>query len=405
MLPAAHENLIPLGVAPMEGVTGFAMRAFLYLASGTQALATPFLRVTATYPHRQLPRDFAPELTELKDVIPYELIPQLMAVESDDFLRATEFFPHATPFIELNCGCPSPTCVGKGAGSSLLRTADEFQDTVSTLAKALGPGRLAVKMRLGFAAADEFPALLAGIEKLALARLTIHGRTRPAGYKGQADWTWFALAAARATAPVYASGDIVDRQSFAAKLALAPAVKGAIIGRGVLRNPWIFQELTTGEAQDISPEALVLAVGSQALLQELALSQLSDLYALVKEGLLAEPCGTDAGRWRRVHDRLAQTLAGKDPLTVSRPILGRAKMLWSYLRSSLPPSCFEPRVLRAKSLDELLSGIRTVARDAGETLPLRHRGDLDWLYAGEGRKQEARPGGEQSQDERREQGV
>ena len=71
---------------------------------------------------------------ELKDVTRYALTPQLMAVEPADFLRAAELFPDGTAFIELNAGCPSPTCVGKGAGSSMLRVADEFHETVATLA-------------------------------------------------------------------------------------------------------------------------------------------------------------------------------------------------------------------------------------------------------------------------------
>ncbi len=386
----------------MEGVTGFAMRAFFSLASGVRAQATPFLRVTATYPHKQLPREFAPELTELSDVTPYQLTPQLMAVETDDFLRAASYFPHATPFIELNCGCPSPTCVGKGAGSSLLRVADEFHDTVGTLTRELGPGRLAVKMRLGFAGADEFPALLQGIENAPLARLTIHGRSRPAGYKGKADWTPMALATERSGVPVFASGDVVDRASLDARLAVAPRIAGALVGRGALRNPWLFQELAGAPAQ-LSPEALVLAVATQALLQEYGATRLDDLYGLVKEGLLLESCGTSENAWRRVYDRLSPR-APLD-LEVSKPVLGRAKMLWSYLRSSLPEGCFEPRVLRARTLTELLSGIDVVARAAGKSLLLRHRPDLDWLYAGEGRKQEAGPRGEQGQDEGREQSV
>lgn len=390
----------------MEGVTGFAMRAFFSLASGAPAQGTPFLRVTGTHPHRALPREFAPELFELKDVVPYRLVPQLMAVETDDFLRTAELFREAVPFIELNCGCPSPTCVGKGAGSSLLRVADDFHDTVRVLVRALGPGRLAVKMRLGFLAAEEFPTLLEGVREAPLARLTIHGRTRPQGYKGQADWRPMALATDRAAAPVFASGDVVDRKSLDERLAVAPRISGVLIGRGMLRNPWVLGELRDGAPARVQAEALVLAVAVQARLQEIAQEDAGALYALVKEGLLERTCGVDAERWRQVLGRL--TKAQPAALEGSRQILGRAKLLWSYLRSSLPEPCFEPRVLRARTLGELLSGIETVARQAsgpGGELTFRHRQDLDWLYAGEGRKQEAGPSGEQRQDEAGEQRV
>ncbi len=386
---------LPIGVAPMEGVTVFPMRAWFALASGPASQGTPFLRVTPTFPHKLLPRAFAPELGELKDVTPYALVPQMMAADADDFVRAADYFPADVPFVELNCGCPSPTCVGKGAGSSLLKDAALFHSTIESLARRLGPGRLAVKMRLGFAAAEEFPDLLAGIKAMPLARLTVHGRTRPMGYKGHASWSAIARAAETMDAPVFASGDVVCRASFAERTGRAPVARGVIIGRGALRNPWIFAELRTGGPTAIETGALLYALACHAILHELFASKLEVLYASVKDGLLLESCGTDRERWRHAYERLATMLYGTVPsleegelagrLPLSRPIIGRCKMLWNYLRSSLPPDYFEPTLLRSKDLGELLDGIlRLGPRD--RVLPLAHQGKWDWLYSGERRE-------------------
>lgn len=377
----------------MEGVTNFPMRLWLHLASAPAALATPFLRVTSTFPLRGLPPGFAPEIDGLRGEVPYVLVPQMMAAEADDFLRTADVFLAAVPFVELNAGCPSPTCVGKGAGSSLLRDADDFHRTVRRLAKELGPGRVAVKMRTGFHDDREFPGLIAGLADLPLARLTVHGRTRPDGYQGEARWDLIDLATRTCRAPVYASGDVVDVASLARRRQSAPLVAGTLVGRGALRNPWVFTELRRGDAVRISGAALLHAVAAYALLHELHAERFTDLLALVRARRLPEACGTDAAAWEAVY-RLAAAALGLsapdvdvDPLdgalALSRHTLGRAKLLWNYLRSSLPAAFFEPQLMRAPNLGALLAGIRRIWRAHGDdALPLTHQPSLDWLYAG-----------------------
>ena len=395
-----HLPALPIALAPMEGVTNFPMRAWLHLAAAPAALATPFLRVTATFPNaRGLPPGFVPELVELPSgERPYAVVPQMMATEPDDFLRAADLFlTRGAPFVELNAGCPSPTCVGKGAGSSLLQDPDDFHAFVRRLAAALGPERVAVKMRTGFAGDDELPRLVSGLAPLPLARVTVHGRTRPAGYKGLARWDLIEHTARLCRAPVYASGDVVDGASLAARLAQAPSVQGVLVGRGALRNPWVFQELRTGESVALTPRALLAAIAAYALLHELHAERADELVRLVRAGLLAAPCGTAAAAWEQVYRTAAAALGVAAPdlaagplegtLALSRHTMGRAKLLWNYLRSSLPTAFFAPQLMRAADLGTLLAGIRRLAAPELEApQPLRHEPGLDWLYSGSGRR-------------------
>ena len=64
---------LPASVAPMEGITTFPMRLWLSLASQPAAATTPFLRATKTFPERRLPVTYAPELFELRGVLPYTI--------------------------------------------------------------------------------------------------------------------------------------------------------------------------------------------------------------------------------------------------------------------------------------------------------------------------------------------
>ena len=390
--PTPGQELAALGLAPMEGVTVLPMRLWMHLASAPKSLATPFLRVTATYPSQELPRTFAPELTELRDAVPYQLVPQIMAADQADFVRIAPLFLRHTPFVELNCGCPSPTCVGSGAGSSLLRDADEFRSVIHGITSELGAERFAVKMRTGFKDDEEFTTLLSALSEHNLARLTVHGRTRPDRYKGYARWDLIELAANMAQAPVIASGDVVDIGSLAHRSKIAPSVKGTIIGRGALRNPWIFAELRTGAPVNLKFSTLKLALITHALLHELANTDMEGLFELAKTGLFLRECGTDEDRWLHVHDQLSHRLwpsaTGSitlhEPREVSRVTLGRLKMLWNYLRSSLPPPFFEPGPLRAGNLAGFLAGLSSAYEASGRPvdLYLRHAPEWDWLYSG-----------------------
>src|SRR5690606_20203418 len=116
----------------------------------------------------------------------YSLVPQFMACEPDNFLRAIELLPRDEKLpVEINCGCPTPNGAGKNAGSGVLRDPEYFGRMIERLASRVGAGKLAVKMRLGVDSPEEFPALCDEIAKLPLARLTVHGRTRKERYKGR----------------------------------------------------------------------------------------------------------------------------------------------------------------------------------------------------------------------------
>ena len=393
---AQHHPKLPLGIglAPMEGVTSFAMRVWFYLVSAPDSMGTPFLRVTDTFPHKTLPAAFAPELTLMGGQVPYRVVPQMMATETEDFLRTARYFPDHVPFVELNCGCPAPTCTGKGAGSSLLKDPSAFADMIGQLAEVLGPGRLAIKMRTGYHSADEFPCLLQGIKAVPLARLTVHGRSRPDRYKGHARWDLIQEAARTVSAPVMASGDVVDLGSYNALLQAAPAVQGLMIGRGALRHPWIFSELRSKQAISISREVLVHVIGTYVLLHELDITAPEKLHRCAQELFAEGSCGTSEDRWRKVFRVLTQALTegkalglgpeGEWPaIELVRNTIGRAKMLWNYMRSGLPEALFSPQILRSKNLTDLLVGIHRIAGQDGDAgLPIKHRPEVDWLYAG-----------------------
>ena len=370
------------GLAPMEGVSDLPFRLWASMASQPYLCSTPFLRVTETFPKKSIPRAYAPELNELQACVNYKLRPQLMASKTDDFIRIAEQVLEHSDHVDLNCGCPSPNAVGSSAGSSLLANVDGFRQFVETLCHALGPQKVSVKMRTGFNSHEEFEVLIDSIADLPIKHLSIHGRTRDQRYDGLNRWNMIFEAADRLPYPVLGSGDIFSSRHITPIRKHIQKLDSILVGRGALRNPWIFSELKTGKQVTISKETLRLSLACLGLLYVLSLRSEDQLFALIKEGHFVESCMDEEDQWRKLYHALCvasfKKLTPISELEVPHFVIGRVKMIWNYMRSSLPEEFFEPKILRSKSLSILLSSIKDVSEK--REISVGHQEMYDWVY-------------------------
>ena len=379
---------VQFGLAPMEGVTDFPARIWFCQTARPDFLWTPFLRVTDTFPGKTIPPLYCPEL---KGGGPVRVIPQLMATNAGDFVRAAELIlsehgaksTASDPFwVDLNCGCPSPVVVGGRAGSALLQDLDAMGRILDDAVTRLGAGRFSVKIRTGFASSDEFPAILAMLANRRLAQVAVHGRTRPERYLGHARRDLIQLAAENlAGIPVVGSGDICDLGTAHVATVAAPDVHAWIIGRGALRNPWIFDELRTGKSVTIPVQVITAAVQSFAWLHELYWNDGPQLLRLWNDGAFEDCAGIDPDRWHRLLERIS--VPGGAP---GRRACARTKMIWNYFRSSLPQGMRAGEILRATRLEDLVGAIEDLARSLQLTeFNLIYDSTWDWVYNGAGR--------------------
>jgi len=145
--------------------------------------------------------------------------------------------------IDLNCGCPVDKVTKDGSGSGLLKTPELMGEILANM-KAAVKIPVTVKIRMGWdhesINAEEITEIA---EAAGAAAITIHGRTRQQGYKGEADWSPIARAKARAKKiKVIGNGDIFCGPS-AEKLFGTTGCDGALVSRGTLGKPWIFEEI------------------------------------------------------------------------------------------------------------------------------------------------------------------
>lgn len=143
--------------------------------------------------------------------------------------------------IDLNLGCPAPVVWRKGAGGGLLRVPDRIDSILGALRDAVQV-RFTVKTRVGFESPEEFDRLLAIFQKHPLDLLTVHGRTVRQMYSGGVRHDLAALAARELKCPVLANGDIHSPDQ-SLQLIQSAGLRGVMIGRGAVRNPWLFGQI------------------------------------------------------------------------------------------------------------------------------------------------------------------
>lgn len=155
--------------------------------------------------------------------------------------------------IDINMGCPAKKVCNVWAGSALMRDAPLALRIVEAVVSACAPRGVPVtlKMRTGWCAAERNAVALAReAERLGIALLTVHGRTREQGYGGAAEYDTVAAVKAAVGVPVVANGDI-DSPEKAREVLRATGCDAIMVGRAAQGRPWIFREiahfLATGE--------------------------------------------------------------------------------------------------------------------------------------------------------------
>lgn len=144
-------------------------------------------------------------------------------------------------FIDLNFGCPVAKVVKKGGGSAVLRDLRKLESILRAVRAALRVP-LTIKIRTGWDAPSRNAveaAQIAGDEGVLW--VAIHGRTRTQGYEGLADWEYIAEVKSRSPVPIIGNGDIHSAAQAVERLR-SSRCDGVMIGRGSLKNPWIFRE-------------------------------------------------------------------------------------------------------------------------------------------------------------------
>ncbi len=142
-------------------------------------------------------------------------------------------------YFDLNCGCAVKKVIKTGAGAALLETPELLLEIVSVMVKKAGPGRVGIKMRLGWSREQSvYLDLAKPLAAAGIGWITLHPRTARQHFSGTADWQALKQLKAISFVPVVASGDLFTAED-AQECVQRTGVDGVMFARGALRDPAI----------------------------------------------------------------------------------------------------------------------------------------------------------------------
>lgn len=247
-----------LALAPMQRVTDYPFMKVISQYGNPDYYFTEYFRV---HIHSKLDATILKSIDDNPTQTP--IYAQLIGQDICALVRtAQELIKHPVKGIDLNLGCPAPIVCKKEAGGGLLKNLNKIDQILGNLRETIpAPFHFTVKTRVGYETSKEFDQLLTLFRQHEIDLLSIHGRTVKEGYKTPVHYKEVKKAVESMPCPVLANGNIVDVEtglSYQKKTGAA----GLMIGRGAIRNPWIFTQLRQAFAQ--TP---ICAITSQDLLE------------------------------------------------------------------------------------------------------------------------------------------
>lgn len=221
----------------MQDVTDLPFMRLMTRYGGADLYFTEYFRV---HPDSKLHPTILSSITENPTGRP--VIAQMIGNDIPSLVRtAKELQQHPVAAIDLNLGCPAPIVYKKCAGGGLLREPQRVDAILGALREAVTI-KFTVKTRLGFDDDAVFDALLPIFAKHSIDLLTVHGRTVAQMYRSEVDYDRIAQAVQTMPCPVLANGNVSSARK-AGEILQQTKAHGLMIGRGAIRNPWMFQQI------------------------------------------------------------------------------------------------------------------------------------------------------------------
>jgi tRNA-dihydrouridine synthase B len=235
-------HLLPnaLFVAPMAGVTDRPFRQLCKRLGAGYAVS----EMVTSRPELRDSLKTSRRLDHTGEVEPISV--QIAGTEPAMMAEAAVYnIERGAQIIDINMGCPAKKVCNVWAGSALMQDEDLALRIVAATVEAAAPYNVPVtlKMRTGWCQSQKNALRIAlTAQDAGVAMVTVHGRTREQGYKGQAEHDTVAAIKRALRIPVVANGDITSPER-AAEVLRTTGADAVMIGRAAQGRPWIFREI------------------------------------------------------------------------------------------------------------------------------------------------------------------
>ena len=253
-------------LAPMAGMTDTAFRRLVKRRGGCGLVVTEMVSSEGLVRGIDRTLEYA-EYTEEERPVSIQIFggdPEKMAAAA----QIVEGM--GADIVDVNMGCPVAKIAKHNAGCSLMREPEHAASVVRAMTRAVKIP-VTVKMRAGWDANEiNAPDLAKRIEDAGASAVAVHGRTAAQSYSGSSDWDLITRVAQGISIPVFGSGDCIEPSDLVEKI--DRGVSGVLVGRGALRNPWIFEQ-AAALRDGRSPRQITLAERGRFLLEYIELLQ------------------------------------------------------------------------------------------------------------------------------------
>ena len=226
----------PFVVAPMAGMTDTAFRRLVKRQGGCGLVVTEMVSSEGLVRGIDRTLEYA-EYTEEERPVSIQIFggdPEKMA----DAAQIVEGL--GANIVDVNMGCPVPKIAKHNAGCSLMREPEHAASVIAAMTRRVKIP-VTVKMRAGWNDQSiNAPELAKRVEDSGASAVAVHGRTAAQSYSGHSDWSLIDRVAESVRIPVLGSGDCIEPEDILARM--GTGVSGVLVGRGVLRNPWILAQ-------------------------------------------------------------------------------------------------------------------------------------------------------------------
>ncbi|HUQ30408.1 MAG TPA: tRNA-dihydrouridine synthase [Candidatus Paceibacterota bacterium] len=303
-------------MAPLADVTDPAFRALIAKCGRPDVFWTEFVSADGLYHMREIQKIPDAENPLMRDLqysaAERPIVAQLFSSKPDMMAYAAELVAKlGFDGVDINMGCPDRGIERQGCGAAMIKTPEVAVQVIEAARKASGLP-VSVKTRVGYnkESLDEWlPVLI----ETKLDALTLHLRTRKEMSLVPANWEYMkrAVEIRNRVSPgtlLIGNGDIKDVEDGRAKV-LASGADGAMIGRGMFGNPWVFAGRKTEDTPlaDKLAALLELAYGFEKL-------QPRKNFAILKKHIKAFVTGFDGAADFRAKLMQAETAQQLDTL-------------------------------------------------------------------------------------------
>lgn len=228
-------------LAPLHGITSRTFRNTLCRHfGGIDFFMSPFLPAQQQGKlNLRVWQDIDPSLNT---ALP--LTPQLMGNRPEQFVETMTMLNGKFGYesFNINIGCPSSPVVRHTRGCGLMPHPDIVETIVSEIT-CKTKFHLSLKMRLGLHSSDEGRLLVQRLNDYPLDFLVLHPRLGEELYTGTPHWEIFGEFCQLTRHKIVYSGDVFTVDDYQTLSKKFPNVSAWMLGRGLLRNPFLAEEI------------------------------------------------------------------------------------------------------------------------------------------------------------------